>query len=263
MNLWTYWETKPGDVRPEYLDLCEETWRRHCAGDFTIVRVTPETVDRYAPGLIDDWHKIPTLAHKADYLRAVLLHRHGGIWLDADTIVLCNLRVMIDKLEESKSDFLGVGRPGKRPSNGVLCATAGCKLLEQYIEQMDAFIASRQGDLKMTWTALGYQILWPLTRSYDFFQYPFRICLPVPPGRYPTFFRETPLNSLQPPDCDLRDDTLAICLFNAMFPPWFKRMPREKILASPMVIAQLLRRALGIADSSRGFAPNSIAAPEA
>lgn len=245
-TIWAYWETAKNQTRPAYLDLCEETWHRHCGDDFEIVRVTPENVCDYVPDLIPEWHKIPCLAHKADYLRAVLVHRYGGIWLDSDIIVLSNLREMMERLDESGSDFIGCGRPGKRPSNGIFGGKAGSDLLGRYIESMNEFIRSRGDDLRFKWTELGYQILWPLSANYDYFQYDFRVCIPVHPSRFRRFFDRCRIEELNTEDCDLRSDTLTVYLYNAMFPTWFKALPAETILRSPMVIGQFFRKALGI-----------------
>jgi SAM-dependent methyltransferase len=247
-RIWSYWETPAGASRPQYLDLCEDTWKAHCGNDFEIIRVTPDNVDDFAPELIDEWHRLPVLAHKADYLRAVLVYRHGGIWLDSDIIVLQNLRTMWEKLEESGSDFIGCGRPGKRPSNGVFGGLASSVLLAKYIDAMNQHIRSRRGDLAFRWTEIGYDLLWPLTKGYDFFQYDFRVCIPIPPSRKETFFKSVPLDELDSADCDLRDDTLTVYLYNAIFPTWFKQLSSQDILDSDIVIGQFFRRALAISD---------------
>ena len=245
-RIWAYWENPPGQTRSEYLDLCEQTWRRHCGDDFEITCVTPESVEQHAPNLPSQWSRIPCMAHKADYLRAVLLHRNGGIWLDADTIVLQNLREMTDRLDASGSDFLGCGRPGNRPSNGIFAAKPGSLLLERYIAAMNEFLETRGEDLRFRWTELGYSLLWPLTREYSYFQYDFRVCIPIHPSRYKVFFEETPLKDLPVDVCDVRDDTLTVYLYNAMFPVAFKRLSSQEILKSRTVIGQLFRLALGI-----------------
>ncbi|SFJ15774.1 class I SAM-dependent methyltransferase [Planctomicrobium piriforme] len=246
VKIWTYWETPLNGKRPEYLDLCEETWHRHCGDDFEIVRVTPETAPEFVPNLIEEWHRLPCLAHKADYLRAALVHRHGGIWLDNDMIVLRNLNVMMSQLESSGSDFIGCGRPGKRPSNGVFGGAAGSRLLADYIESMNRLLKSRTADLKLRWTELGYNLLWPLTRNYEFHQYDFRVCIPVPPSRFRRFFDRKRLVEMDASDCDLRDDTLTVYLYNAMFPGWFKQLSLDCVARSPLVIGQFFRHALQV-----------------
>lgn len=125
--LWTYWETPKNGSRPPYLDLCEETWHRHCGDDFKIVKVTPETVQDYVPDLIPEWRQIPVLAHKADYLRAVLVQRFGGIWLDSDIIVLKNLKVLNLALISSVAADLAIARQtassGDRPARNCFINT--------------------------------------------------------------------------------------------------------------------------------------------
>jgi SAM-dependent methyltransferase len=244
-RIWTYWETAPDANRPEYLDLCEATWQKHCGMDFEIVRVTPETARQFAPDLPECWERIPCLAHKADYLRAMLVHRHGGFWLDNDIIVLRNLSEMAEELEASGSDFIGCGRPGNRPSNGVFGGKPGCKLLGQYIEAMNEFLASKGDDLQFAWTDIGYKLLWPLTRDYEYYQYEFCRCIPVPPSKQKVFFEQRSLDALSPSECDLRENTLTVYLYNAMFPASFKAMTGEQVVAADTVIGQLFRRALG------------------
>tara|TARA_R110002095_G_scaffold97122_1_gene85019 strand:- start:122 stop:2788 length:2667 start_codon:yes stop_codon:yes gene_type:complete len=245
-TIWTYWETMKNHTRPEYLDLCEETWHHHCADDFEIVRVTPENIQEYVPDILPEWHDIKCLAHKADYLRAVLVHRYGGLWLDNDIVVLKDLAPVMERLQESGSDFIGCGRSGNRPSNGFFGGKAGSLLLEKYIKSMDALIQSRHNNLKFKWTELGYNILWPLTKKYSYYQYDFRIGIPIHPSRFRSFFDHRRLDELSAADCDIRCDTLLAYLYNAMFPVWFKQLPKNTVLRSSMVISQIIRRGLGI-----------------
>lgn len=247
-TIWTYWETMKNHTRPKYLDLCEETWHHQCGDDFEIVRVSPENIQQYVPDIIPEWHGIQCLAHKADYLRAVLVHRYGGLWLDSDMIALSNLSPVMDRLHESGSDFIGCGRPGNRPSNGFFGGKAGSILLGKYIESMDALIQSRNNNLRFKWTELGYNLLWPLTKNYSYFQYDFRICIPIHPSRFRAYFDHRSLDELSAADCDIRQDTLVAYLYNAMFPVWFKQLPIDSVLRSSMVISQIIRRGLSIAN---------------
>lgn len=115
---------------------------------------------------------------------------------------------------------------------------------------MNEFIQSRKGNLKFKWTEIGYGLLWPLTRNYNYFQYDFRICIPVHPSRHRRLFERIRVDELSAADCDICSDTLTVYLYNAMFPQWFKNLPQNNVLRSPMVIGQLFRRALGIASEN-------------
>jgi hypothetical protein len=244
MTIWSYWETRAGSYRPKYLDLCEDTWRRHCGDDFEIIRLSPENVLEYAPHVINEWRRIPLLSQKADYLRAAVLYQQGGIWLDNDTIVLRNLKEMTDRLEASGSDFIGCGRTGNRPSSGVFGAKRGSILVGNWLRSMETLLKSRSESLKFGWSELVYGTLWPLTRTYAYHQYDFRICIPVHPSRFQVFFADVTLEQVSRQDCDIRADTLAVSLYNAMFPGWFKKLSREQVFEGRMLISRLFRVAL-------------------
>ncbi len=86
--LWTYWASTPV---PPFVAQCLQTWRRH-AGDHEIRLVDRSTVGRW---LGSDWDEraFDALApyRQADWLRLQLLLRHGGIWMDASTLLTADL----------------------------------------------------------------------------------------------------------------------------------------------------------------------------
>lgn len=65
-----------------------------------------------------------SIVAKSDYLRMAYVHRHGGYWLDADTIALCNpkpdleLGTLDDRLHWYSEALFGA-----RPGNAVLQAS--------------------------------------------------------------------------------------------------------------------------------------------
>lgn len=81
----------------------------------------------YLPDLRKDISTVP-IALKTDYIRVRLLHGYGGLWVDADTILMNNLHNIASKLAHGV-DFIGCGCTGKicihmdgygKPSNGVM-----------------------------------------------------------------------------------------------------------------------------------------------
>jgi hypothetical protein len=86
--LWTYWATTPV---PPFVAQCMRTWRRH-APDHEIRHVDRSTVGLW---LGPDWdaRSFDTLPpyRQADWLRLQLLQRHGGIWMDASTLLTSDL----------------------------------------------------------------------------------------------------------------------------------------------------------------------------
>lgn len=103
--LWTYWALSP---LPPFVAQCLETWRR-AAPDHAIRLVDRATVARW---LGDDWDaaafdRLPPY-RQADWLRLQLLRRHGGIWLDASTLLTTGL----DWVHRRHADLGGHGIVG-------------------------------------------------------------------------------------------------------------------------------------------------------
>ena len=88
MNIWTFWE--PRDKMPAYLQLCMRTWEKFLPNakinllDYSNIGNFID-VNEYDESLFSGQFRIDQIA---DALRALLLEKHGGIWLDVDTIIL-------------------------------------------------------------------------------------------------------------------------------------------------------------------------------
>lgn len=81
---------------PVHLQLCLRTVEKNAG--VPVILVTPHNITEYVP---DPHPAYPFLhlAHRADYLRACLLHKYGGIYLDVDTICLQSLAGLFDLLD--------------------------------------------------------------------------------------------------------------------------------------------------------------------
>lgn len=96
----SYWENAPGQVMPAYVALALVSMRRALGERFQLL--TPRTVqDLIAPRILDKpWAFEPlpfTLAEgieaivaRSDFIRMAFVHRYGGAWVDADTLLLCD-----------------------------------------------------------------------------------------------------------------------------------------------------------------------------
>ncbi len=96
----TYWEHASKQPIPPYVALALVSMRRVLGDRFLLL--TPRTVENYlSPDILDKaWAFEPlafTLADgieaiiaKSDFIRMAFVHRHGGIWVDADTLFLRN-----------------------------------------------------------------------------------------------------------------------------------------------------------------------------
>ena len=116
--LWVYWENKDGKSTPPIIELCLEIMRLRLSNNFNIIKLDQNNIIDYIPEVMERKHILDKLiiAHRVDYYRVLLLNKYGGLYLDADIIVLNDLGDIIDKLREY--DYIGFGCTGYRCTNG-------------------------------------------------------------------------------------------------------------------------------------------------
>lgn len=116
-KVFTFWEPKE-DLTP-YLKLCLKTWERRLPL-YKIIILNYSNLDNYIPqGTYDIalLKKLPLMMQK-DAVMVAVLEKHGGIFMDADTIVLRDLNPIIEKLDETEAVMFGThcaflaARPG-------------------------------------------------------------------------------------------------------------------------------------------------------
>jgi hypothetical protein len=159
--IWQYWETR--GTKPAFVDGLHEIAKRNSGCE--VVLVTPETLDEYLPDLPREILQIEEMAHKADMIRAMLVARHGGMWLDSDAIVLRNLSWIFDLLEDY--EFVGFNNQARleesRPWVRVNCFASrpgGYIAREWSNRQHQKFPRVKYG-----WEEIGTEILHPLCLS--------------------------------------------------------------------------------------------------
>ena len=87
--IFTFWE--PANNMPGYVQLCIDTWK-HNLPDYKIIILDYSNLSKWLPEkqIKRILCKDMTLPIQADAIRVALLRKHGGIWLDADTVILHN-----------------------------------------------------------------------------------------------------------------------------------------------------------------------------
>jgi hypothetical protein len=97
----SYWETVPGRTMPPYLALALG-WTRHVLGD-AFHLLTPRNIAtaignahlhkdwRFGGLAFDATSAATAVVAKSDYIRLAYVLEHGGVWLDADTILFAHL----------------------------------------------------------------------------------------------------------------------------------------------------------------------------
>lgn len=140
--LWSYWELKKGYTKPhDYIDLCFKIMRKKGSKYYNVQILDDKTVLNYLPELRTDINQLP-LALKADYIRVALLCKYGGLWLDADTIMITDMKEIAELIQNS--DFIGFGCTGVpcinsygRPSNGVMASMPNSRLLNKCLKNLN------------------------------------------------------------------------------------------------------------------------------
>jgi len=264
--VWMYWEDVPGrGKRPEFIDLCIETIRRNCG---LLVRLLDaESVSK----LIDchpNWKELREPAHKADYVRCVILHKFGGIWLDCDMICLNSLIPLSEMLADY--DFVGFDQP-RYPDKeswddyrtAIIAAFAArpkSKFLQVWIEKMHETL-DRAKDGVLKWEEIGSKIVRDVKVimeeqevPYFFFKSEYSVA-PFQWSDKTSFWNdqtcvqdvlECKINPCPEKDLQFKSPLFFIVLYNKVFPREAKKLSRKAILDSKMLFGALIREALGI-----------------
>jgi hypothetical protein len=162
MNVFTYWEEPPSGRKWSYIQHCLDTIRFHCLDGCLYHHITAGNIERYIPdGLLHpSWSSIKELGVKSDCVRAALLHLYGGLYVDADTLM-----VRSPKHLDTGHDFAGMqwSTPPKRIIAGYSYCCKGSKVAERWVENINEKLS--QG--KTGWCELGEQCLTPAVESVD------------------------------------------------------------------------------------------------
>jgi hypothetical protein len=125
--IWAYWHTAPA---PPFVQACLGNWRRF-APDHEVRLLDRASVARWLPSLRPDFDSLPAY-RQADWLRIHLLARHGGIWMDASTLLSRDLGWLHAARDRSRAEYVGfyIGRYSTRPElplieNWFMASVAG------------------------------------------------------------------------------------------------------------------------------------------
>ncbi|MDD2713347.1 MAG: capsular polysaccharide synthesis protein [Simplicispira sp.] len=100
--LWAFWD---GATPPLLIARCFANWRAMNPG-FSIRILSEATVRDYLPDLPASLAALP-VAKRSDWIRLELLKRHGGIWLDASTVLTESLDWVLAQQQRTQCEFVG------------------------------------------------------------------------------------------------------------------------------------------------------------
>ncbi len=105
--IWMFWETLPNKNKPGYIDLCYKSVVHNCSNCFNIVYLNESNIKKYIPEIKNYNISELKIQHKADIYRYLLLKKYGGLWIDADILVLKCLCKYYKNLDNY--DYIGFG----------------------------------------------------------------------------------------------------------------------------------------------------------
>ncbi len=149
-RIFTFWE--PRSNMPAYIRLCLDTWKKHLAG-YEVVMLDYANLHEYLPpkDIESILSKSMTLAKQSDCIRAALLARHGGIWLDADTIITSPKFLEIT----GGADVAMFARQGHIYGAFIYAARPHTAIISRWLEALPARVA-RHRKINANWLTRCY-----------------------------------------------------------------------------------------------------------
>jgi hypothetical protein len=166
--VWVYWENINRSTYPTYIKLCIDTMKKHLGTKHNLIILNEKNIRDYLPDLRDDFKNLKT-AQKVDYYRIALLKKYGGLWIDADIIVMRDFDEIFDKIDEGY-DYVGFGCTGGqcsngyfRPSNWVLASKPNGKLVSKVLDKLNEKLDNRNKEQLQnddTYHDYGKMVIW-------------------------------------------------------------------------------------------------------
>jgi hypothetical protein len=145
--VWLYWE----GAYPEWIRACHETMMAHVPG---LRLLTPETFDVLRDRDRDIDLRQLHVAHRADFVRAFMLARYGGLWLDSDCLVMRPLDDVLKLVAEH--EFVGYRLRDGEVANNFMGARPGSRTAGALYRQICRIL---RADRQFDWTSLGSTLL--------------------------------------------------------------------------------------------------------
>jgi len=106
-TIWMYWETPHGKKKPGYIDLCINYVKYNCGNCFNVIVLDNISIYDYIPEIKNMNLSKLNIPQKVDYYRYNLLEKYGGIWIDADILVIKCICPFYKKIYSN--DYVGFG----------------------------------------------------------------------------------------------------------------------------------------------------------
>ena len=215
--LWQYWENKNNKQTPAYIQLCLDSVVANCSKSFNIVVLNETNITKYLPELLqmnhskqcvdsdticktiyDNLMNLP-IAQKVDFYRILLLYKYGGIYIDADIVVLRDPIEIIDRLykfdplpnnlyvSNNKYELIGFGCTGNKckdgygkPSNWIIASKPTSYIISRVLKNLLEKLSNPNMDSISSdngYHDLGKLVIWDELNklkkdNYTYYHYP-------------------------------------------------------------------------------------------
>lgn len=131
--IFTFWE--PKEKLPGYIKLCMRTWQKYIP-DYEATVLDYGSLAEYLPKDVQDAMTCRelTLPKQSDAYRCALLREHGGIWMDADTII--NSSFDMSYFCQGKCCTVGSKKVGYINGAYIYAATPGAKVVSEWYDEL-------------------------------------------------------------------------------------------------------------------------------
>lgn len=123
--VWVGGKEKPNDIRK-----CMKTWKKHLEG-YEIIEWNESNFDIEKHPFVQAAYAARKWAYVSDYIRAYVIYKYGGIYLDTDILLVDNF----DSFLEHKA-FVGFENP-QYPFTAVFGAESGHPLVKDMLNYYD------------------------------------------------------------------------------------------------------------------------------
>ena len=238
--VWQYWETS--DEYPNgipYIDLCHQTVDNNAGTGvgYKVIRLNEKTVFNYVdinPLLLNMKGTSNQLAQKADYIRAKLLCKYGGIWLDSDSIVLNSMDPIFDKLE----DLEFYGYKIIAPCVWAFACRKDAAIMKKWCENNERILGETKGN-NIFYGELGHKSLRNfMDESKSFFDNANETVHQID-HRYA--WRYMQINDLEPEEF-LKPNQPFIMLNNTLIYDEIKRMSKEELKEQNILLTKFFKK---------------------
>ena len=254
-TVWQYWENPPNKKMPAYIEFCINSVKKQCEIDnIRYICLSPQNLSLYFRNddIPDEFYKLEKIAHRADYIRALALYVHGGLWLDVDCVCTGSLSelvecdntdvtyFMFDKWAPNHKNYVPIGSIFSRKNS---------PFIKEWVDKSKLIIKDNiKNNTKFDWEDLGWNSIKPLLKKYKN-EYNWKTkeydglntCYPLPWNEWEKFFQKGDSKFLT------RKFQPFVMLYNNVFFDWFKKLSTEEFnlfIKSDIVLADLFRKSL-------------------